>query len=64
MTCALQTLAENTPALSAIDCQSHNMPTVMRLLRKKRRADGADMIVLTVIVVAVLAFFGFITLHF
>ena len=33
-------------------------------LRTKRSADGGDMIIFAVIVVAVLAFFGFITLHF
>jgi hypothetical protein len=35
-----------------------------RLLRTKRKADGLDLIVFAVIVVAALAFFGFITLHF
>jgi len=33
-------------------------------LRTKRKADVADLIVYAIIVVAILAFFGFITLHF
>jgi len=40
------------------------MSISLRLLRTKRKADGADLIVFAVIAVAVLAFFGFITLHF
>jgi hypothetical protein len=36
----------------------------LKFLRTKRRADGGDMIIFAVIVVAVLAFFGFITLNF
>jgi hypothetical protein len=36
----------------------------LRFLRTKRRADGGDMIIFAIIVVAVLAFFGFITLNF
>jgi len=33
-------------------------------LRTKRKADAADLIVFAIIVIAVLAFFGFITLNF
>jgi hypothetical protein len=40
------------------------MSIIPRFLRTKRSGDGGDMIVFAVIVVAVLAFFGFITLHF
>ncbi|HEV2389880.1 MAG TPA: hypothetical protein VGS04_04065 [Nitrososphaerales archaeon] len=40
------------------------MSTIVKFLRNKRRADGADLIVFAVIVVAALAFFGFITLNF
>ena len=40
------------------------MSIIVKLLRKKRTADGADLIVFAVIVVAALAFFGFITLNF
>jgi hypothetical protein len=40
------------------------MSIIMKLLRTKRSGDGGDMIVFAVIVVAVLAFFGFITLNF
>jgi hypothetical protein len=40
------------------------MSISMRFLRTKRRADGGDMIIFAVIVVAVLAFFGFISLNF
>ena len=36
----------------------------LRFLGTKRRADGGDMVIFAVIVVAVFAFFGFITLHF
>jgi len=36
----------------------------LKFLRTKRRGDGGDMIIFAVIVVAVLAFFGFITLNF
>ncbi|MDA4115154.1 MAG: hypothetical protein OK442_01200 [Thaumarchaeota archaeon] len=35
-----------------------------KFLRTKRSGDGGDMIVFAIIVVAVLAFFGFITLNF
>ena len=42
----------------------HDMSINLRFLRTKRRGDGGDMIVFAVIVVAVLAFFGFITLNF
>jgi hypothetical protein len=38
--------------------------SILRLLSTKRRADGGDMIIFAVIVVGVLAFFGFITLNF
>ena len=57
-------LAENTRVLSAIDCIMHNMSISMKFLRTKRKADGGDLIIFAVIVVAVLAFFGFITLNF
>jgi len=40
------------------------MSIIMRLLRTKRKADGGDLIIFAVIVVAALAFFGFITLNF
>jgi len=42
----------------------YSMSIGMRLLRTKRKADGGDMIIFAVIVVAALAFFGFITLNF
>jgi len=35
----------------------------LRLLRTKRRGDGLDFLVYVVIVIAVLAFFGFISIH-
>jgi hypothetical protein len=38
--------------------------SISKYLRTKRSGDGGDMIVFAVIVVAVLAFFGFITLNF
>ncbi len=40
------------------------MSISMKFLRTKRKADGGDMIIFAVIVVAALAFFGFITLNF
>lgn len=40
------------------------MSISLKFLRTKRKADGGDMIIFAVIVVAVLAFFGFITLNF
>jgi hypothetical protein len=40
------------------------MSIIMRLLRTKRKGDGGDMIIFAVIVVAVLAFFGLISLNF
>ena len=40
------------------------MSIIGRFLRTKRKGDVADMIVFAIIVVAVLAFFGFITLNF
>jgi hypothetical protein len=55
----------------AMNLDTHTQRTVcdgmsinLRFLRTKRRADGGDMIIFAVIVVAVLAFFGFITLNF
>lgn len=51
-------LDTHTPA--SVSC---NM-SIMRLLKTKRKADGGDMIIFAIIVVAVLAFFGFITLNF
>jgi hypothetical protein len=36
----------------------------LRFLRTKRKGDAGDMIIFAIIVVAVLAFFGFITLNF
>lgn len=42
---------------------SHGM-SILKLLRTKRTADGGDMIIFAIIVVAALAFFGFITLNF
>lgn len=42
----------------------HSMSIGLKFLRTKRRGDGGDMIIFAVIVVAVLAFFGFITLNF
>jgi len=36
----------------------------LNFLRTKRRGDAGDMIVFAVIVVAALAFFGYITLNF
>lgn len=41
-----------------------SMSISMKFLRTKRKADGGDMIIFAVIVVAALAFFGFITLNF
>jgi hypothetical protein len=38
--------------------------SIKKLLRTKRSGDGGDMIIFAVIVVGVLAFFGFITLNF
>jgi hypothetical protein len=38
------------------------MSISMGFLRTKRKADGLDVIVIAVIIVAVLAFFGFISL--
>jgi hypothetical protein len=35
-----------------------------RFLRTKRKGDAGDMIIFAIIVIAVLAFFGFITLNF
>jgi hypothetical protein len=40
------------------------MSIVGRFLKTKRKADAGDMIIFAIIVVAVLAFFGFITLNF
>jgi hypothetical protein len=40
------------------------MSISLRFLRTERKADGLDMVVFAVIAIAVLAFFGFITLHF
>jgi len=40
------------------------MSISLRFLRTKRRGDGLDMVVFAVIVVLVLAFFGYITLNF
>jgi hypothetical protein len=42
----------------------HTMSINLNFLRTKRRGDGGDMIVFAIIVVAALAFFGFITLNF
>jgi flagellar basal body-associated protein FliL len=38
--------------------------SILRLLRTKRKGDGLDLIIFAVIVVFVLAYFGYITLHF
>jgi hypothetical protein len=43
---------------------SHGMSIIGRFLRTKRRGELGDMIIFAIIVVAVLAFFGFITLNF
>jgi hypothetical protein len=43
---------------------SLSMSISLKFLRTKRRGDGGDMIIFAVIVVAALAFFGFITLNF
>jgi len=40
------------------------MSVSLRFLRTKRKGDAGDMIVFAIIVIAVLAFFGFITLNF
>jgi hypothetical protein len=40
------------------------MSIIGRFLTTKRKGDAGDMIIFAIIVVAVLAFFGFITLNF
>jgi hypothetical protein len=40
------------------------MSISLKFLRTKRKGDGLDMVVFAVIAIAVLAFFGFLTIHF
>jgi hypothetical protein len=40
------------------------MSTGLRFLRTRRKGDAGDLIIFAIIVIAVLAFFGFITLNF